>query len=145
MPLQAAIGEAAIKGSYVGGQCSVSYLQRIEESRSPTERGNRIRGIPRLPATFCYAEEFIFHHLEDGKRAGRKFEDRNCAIATGAVLRQSSGVVGLRTGIRTSAQVVKSVSSSLKYSPTSACRKATMAVGSKRRASAVDRAVTPKP
>lgn len=43
------------------------------------------------------------------------------------------------------AQVVKSVSSSLKYSPTSACRKTTIPVGSSRRASATDRAVTPNP
>lgn len=41
--------------------------------------------------------------------------------------------------------VVKSVSSSLRYSPTSACRNTVMPVGSSLRASAVDLAVTPKP
>lgn len=42
-------------------------------------------------------------------------------------------------------QVVNRVSSSLRYSPISACRKVTMPVGSSFLASAVDRALTPKP
>lgn len=42
-------------------------------------------------------------------------------------------------------QVVKRLSSSLRYSPTSPCRKATTVVGSNFLASAVDLAVTPKP
>lgn len=40
---------------------------------------------------------------------------------------------------------MKSVSSSLRYSPISACLKVAMPVGSRRRASAVEREVTPKP
>lgn len=43
------------------------------------------------------------------------------------------------------AQVVKRVSSSRRYSPISACLKVTMPVGSSFLASAVDRALTPKP
>jgi hypothetical protein len=43
------------------------------------------------------------------------------------------------------AHVVNNVSSSLKYSPTSACLNVTTPVGSSFRASAVDRALTPKP
>lgn len=43
------------------------------------------------------------------------------------------------------AQVVNSVSSSLRYSPMSACLKVTTPVGSRRLASAVDLAETPKP